>query len=46
MKIEILNETYLIESIITIAALFLCSFLGLFIGKEWYKSLKKMFKRK
>lgn len=45
-KIEIINELYFYESIIMIFIMLLCGFIGVFIGKDWYKSIMKYFKRK
>ncbi len=46
MKFEIIDKMYFYESIIAIFMMFLCAFLGIFIGKKWYKAIIKFFRKK
>lgn len=45
-SIKIINELYFYESIIALIFIGLCAFIGVFIGKSWYKGFLKIFKRK
>ena len=44
MKFEITNQLYFYESIFTIITIGFLSFIAIFIGKEWYKSIIKIIK--
>lgn len=44
MKFEITNQMYFYESMLAIITIGFLSFLAVFIGKEWYKSLLKIIK--